>query len=165
MRLAGVDPSPDWLTGLTQIARRRTRSKRLLAEFEIDDVEAAIRLDEMRPQRPITWLVLMTEQNTLRAHAKRQIAFRALLQHASEFGRHCKDLTRHGRAEAMVRHYVRSLERLEIITPYPFPGTRELVLGAPVPRPLQLLRKLAIHDRPTDLLGFAWGGLRTRLGV
>lgn len=70
-----------------------------------------------------------------------------------------------GRAEALVRRYVRSFERLEIITPYPFPGTRELVLGAPVPRPLQLLRKLAIHDRPTDLLGFAWGGLRTRLGV
>ncbi len=70
-----------------------------------------------------------------------------------------------GRAEAMVRRYVRSLERLEIITPYPFPGTRELVLGEPVPRPIQLVRKLAIHDSPADLLGFAWGGLRTRLGV
>lgn len=70
-----------------------------------------------------------------------------------------------GRAEALVRRYVRSLEHLEIITPLPFPGTRELVLGEPVSRPIQLIRKLAIHDSPTDLLGFAWGGLRTRLGV
>lgn len=69
------------------------------------------------------------------------------------------------RAEALVRRYVRSFERLEIITPYPFPGTRELVDGDPVPRALQVLRKVAIHDTPADLLGFAWGGLRTRLGV
>ena len=79
-----------------------------------------------------------------------------------------RDLARRwhlGRAEALVRRYVRSFEHLEIITPYPFPGTRELVLGDPVPRPIQLIRKLAIHDSPADLIGFAWGGLRTRLGV
>lgn len=69
------------------------------------------------------------------------------------------------RAEALVRRYVRSFENLEIITPHPFPGTRELVLGEPVARPIQLVRKLAIHDSPTDLLGFTWGAVRTRLGV
>lgn len=70
-----------------------------------------------------------------------------------------------GRAEALVRRYVRALDRGEMIRPFPFPSLRELIDGAPVGRARQVIRKLAVHDRPVDLVGFAWGALRTRLGV
>lgn len=69
------------------------------------------------------------------------------------------------RAERLVRRYVQAFQGNEMIEPRPFPSIVELVAGEPPRRALQVVRKLAIHDSPRDLLGFAWGAVRTRLGV
>ena len=69
------------------------------------------------------------------------------------------------RAERLVRRYVAALDRREMIHPFPFPSLAELIAGQPAGRARQVVRKLAVHDTPTDLVGFAWGAIRTRLGV
>src|SRR5215510_12362437 len=45
MRVRRVDPRPDAIAGLADIAGRRARAQRLVADLEVDDVEAAEGLD------------------------------------------------------------------------------------------------------------------------
>jgi hypothetical protein len=69
------------------------------------------------------------------------------------------------RAHRLLEAYLEALGRARLLELAVFPGVLELLRGELPPRWLQILRKVAIHDRPRDLLGLAGASLRTRLGV
>lgn len=69
------------------------------------------------------------------------------------------------RAHRILSSYLDALRAGTAIQPHPFPSTAELLRLTPPPRPLQLLRKLAIHDSVRDVPGLAWGAVRTRVGL
>lgn len=69
------------------------------------------------------------------------------------------------RAHAILARYLQALRAGAELHPRPFPSTAELLRLTPPARPLQVLRKLAIHDSVRDLPGLAWGAVRTRVGL
>src|SRR5690606_37608504 len=93
VRLRRIDTGPDPIARLVDEAGGGAGPQRLVADLQVDDVEAAIGLDQVRLDRAIAQLLLQAHQHAFGPDAKGEVAAGPLVgKHGEHFARELEAL-------------------------------------------------------------------------